>query len=89
MADEHTPEPWGLHGPAANSTIYPGEIQCIGSTKHTEPIALCMDYLMSAQANARRIVACVNACKGLTTELLEDGVEAAVQALISERLQWP
>lgn len=68
---EHTQEPWGLHGEARTSSIYTGKPQAIGSTAHTEPVAFCFDYLMDAQANARRIVACVNACEGIPTSILE------------------
>ena len=64
---KHTTEPWmawkdgsdrDLFGPATNYTA--------GQCFHTPDIDAC-------EANARRIVACVNACAGVTTEELEQG----------------
>jgi hypothetical protein len=62
----HTKEPWmawrdgsdrNLVGPSTNYTV----AQCF----HTPEVDSC-------EANARRIVACVNACAGMPTDVLED-----------------
>ena len=74
---KHTTEPWmawkdgsdrDLFGPATNYTA--------GQCFHTPDIDAC-------EANARRIVACVNACAGVTTEELEQG--GFVAGLIEQR----
>lgn len=64
MTTQHTPEPWhvgrklaiGVYGPDDDSVI-----------------AMCdsMGEAASDKANARRIVACVNACAGIDTAQLE------------------
>lgn len=64
---EHTPTPWII---GANGKIYGNEIRldaqpvCNPNTENTDGCD---------KANARRIVACVNACEGIPTELLEQG----------------
>lgn len=63
----HTKEPWRADGDAALSS----EHQLIAIAFRTE-----------AQANARRIVAAVNAATGISTEALESG---AVAELISHQ----
>lgn len=61
MNKKHTPEPWVLINAQTFSAISDQENAgfVIGGCKGPESIE-----------NARRIVACVNACKGLTTEAL-------------------
>ena len=71
---EHTPEPWHVYN-------QPGGGQTAISSKRThgitEGIAFMDAVLIGPQhsakrlANARRIVACVNACEGISTEELE------------------
>ena len=61
----HTPEPWW---------VTPSGI-VLAHDSNAEPIATCDPSGATAaelKANARRIVACVNACEGLTTEALEN-----------------
>lgn len=72
----HTPEPWriGRTGITGAVSIVAGDRP---PTLVTEVIQSCTDQ--PAMENARRIVACVNACAGIPTEELEQGV---VQALI-------
>ena len=74
---EHTKVPWlawkdgsgrDLFGPSTNYTV--------GQCFHTPNIDSC-------EANARRIVACVNSCAGVTTEELETG--GFVAGLIEQR----
>lgn len=62
---EHTPEPWkakdgGLIGPTDRPSI--AQVLSKGTEQGDE----------LARANARRIVACVNACKGIPTDFLEN-----------------
>lgn len=48
--------------------------------EHGELVASCANA-----THARRIVACVNACKGMKTDMLEQAIEVAVPALLSYR----
>ncbi len=62
MSDKHTPEPWWdesgtIHAKADNWT------EKVHSCDHPAKA--------SSDANARRIVACVNACAGLSNAVLE------------------
>lgn len=63
---EHTKEPWSIGKPPPN-----GE-QTIGDSKGRMVAVATTGYGVSSEANARRIVACVNACVGVGTEYLED-----------------
>ena len=63
---EHTKEPWSIGKPPPN-----GE-QTIGDSKGLMVAVATTGYGVSSEANARRIVACVNACVGVGTEYLED-----------------
>lgn len=55
---EHTPEPWELYEGGCD-----GPDSVAGKTGH---VCTC-----ELNEDARRIVACVNACKGIDTEVLE------------------
>lgn len=75
---QHTPEPWEV------STEWGGRPRLAIRNKMPEPakpgdstheIAYISGYLGATVANARRIVACVNACKGMTIEKLEMAVK--------------
>lgn len=66
----HTPEPWGplmcdAHG---RLTVIIARGPSIARTLAFEPITPA-----EAEHNARRILACVNACQGIPTEALERG----------------
>lgn len=63
--EAHTPEPWLVWGDAQ------GFARVGTSPNYT--VAACMHTpgVDSYAANARRIVACVNACEGMSTESLE------------------
>ena len=63
---EHTKEPWSIGKPPPN-----GE-QTIGASKGLMVAVATTGDGVSSEANARRIVACVNACVGVGTEYLED-----------------
>ena len=63
MKTEHTPEPWATNGTRIESEHSHGWANdgwIIAGLEGPD-----------AEANARRIVACVNACAGIETELLE------------------
>ena len=56
---KYTPEPWSYHQRGTYFVLTGGaRVTIDGSAKN--------------EANARRIVACVNACVGITTEELEE-----------------
>jgi hypothetical protein len=75
----HTPEPWRL-GKLSNIRDYDKVLETVGPHQivvdnEFGPYVLAdcnMNFKDDAIANARRIVACVNACAGLDTELLEN-----------------
>jgi hypothetical protein len=75
MTQQHTPEPWKVITKGTVPLIvHKGDIRM--------PIAVVQEVYMSRaqrQANARRIVACINACKGWTTEELETGTVEVTQ----------
>ncbi len=87
MPESHTPEPWfifrnghcigGPHeqGPQDQSAQETAGIATCGVRRRTDE---------EIEANARRIVACVNACAGIPTEDLE---HAARQSLPGARLE--
>lgn len=88
----HTPEPWHLiytPGYLANGQFKDGGARredpvSIASPHHTEEIATTWTYLLPAFANARRIVACVNACAGIPTETLEKMAEEASRLTVQD-----
>ncbi len=72
MSDvQHTPEPWKIGDGKPPFASWAGQI--LGQHSDGEFIlATCnQNYPEDAKANARRIVACVNACRGIPTEDLE------------------
>ncbi len=78
---EHTPEPWHLGTQLVTNLkicvrLEDGGEYVIADTNWNFPD--------DAKANARRIVACVNACAGVPTELLEDN-PAPFSRLLEER----
>lgn len=63
MPAEHTPEPWRVRNNFRDDDWYIlNEEWCIAHLLRADEIG---------KANAARIVACVNACKGLSNHLLE------------------
>ena len=65
MKTEHTPEPWATNGTRIESEHSHGWANdgwIIAGLEGPD-----------AEANARRIVACVNVCAGIPTEVLEHG----------------
>ena len=73
----HTPEPWrvGRPGTVVSDTPVPG----MGGSDAVEYYGGHLIGESIIEANARRIVACVNACRGLSTgELEQHGLVSAV-----------
>ena len=82
---EHTPEPWrysaswhppvgnGPHDTDANGNILWG-YSLSGSNEHGGHILPTLGHThnFDSGANARRIIACVNACRGIETGVLEE-----------------
>jgi hypothetical protein len=70
MTQQHTPEPWLIGDEDDPSSISSSSGRPVAETlvavQRWTPEKQEEDY-----ANARRIVACVNACKGIPTETLE------------------
>lgn len=64
MQTEHTPEPWGLEEEPNSTWVFGRVTPCTRTS-----IADVYEY-----ADARRIVACVNECEGITTEGIESGI---------------
>ena len=71
---EHTPEPWEIQDRNENGDIYIGPGDWPNSGHPPYVAIICADPVslrLPAGANARRIVACVNACAGVEDSLLE------------------
>lgn len=77
---DHTPEPWLYHRYNHNDFSIEkdeaGLVANIADLKDNSPLV--------NEANARRIVACVNYCAGISTEELESGNLLPLRDLISE-----
>lgn len=91
QATAHTPEPWQITGQSCRD--YEGAE--IGTGNKTVAVILTADAVEVTEeerANARRIVAAVNACKGISTEALEQGVVAELLQqlmLLADHLETP
>lgn len=89
---EHTKEPWVIDEREELATNFYSDdatgsiIGCVPNYKFAPR------SLEERKANARRIVACVNALSGLTTEQIEEGVftklRAERDALLVDRDNW-
>ena len=79
---EHTKEPWCV----GNTTHENGEFieTAIMALEGRAAVAVCLDFgfnnLGMRESNARRIVACVNACAGIDTAYLESPDNLATYA---------
>lgn len=97
MSDKHTPEPWSLSDAKnAAGVILGGPSRSLhtGTTVQSQIASACLQEWMTSgerDANARRIVACVNACRGLSTDVLErmptGGLLNATAELLTRRAQ--
>ena len=81
MNTQHTPGPWKVStaNPYAVNTVSGGI-----ATAHGTDDANYSEFFPSteqAKANARRIVACVNACEGINPEAVPDLLEALKDAV--------
>lgn len=89
MNTKHTPEPWGIFD---ESDYYPG----IGSTETGRQIVFFGEEDAvtgvrgssheQALANAKRIIACVNACKNIDPDALSNAAEV-VKEIIEAALE--
>lgn len=71
---EHTPERWQFNAFGSRGGDGPSHFRIwAGDITNGGAIANTVAYGRTDEANARRIVACVNACKGIATETLEKG----------------
>lgn len=68
MSDKHTPEPWHIEENGYDEWTL--EIRDANRTM-IAAIGFLGTYSEPNTENARRIVACVNACAGISTETLE------------------
>ena len=64
MSEKYTRGPWKTEGEGIHALIRGGDATIV-AVRHRLPADV-------HEANARRIVACVNACEGISTENLED-----------------
>ena len=71
MDKEHTPEPWRYSEVIGGCWVYAGDREVL-AYKHSP------DH--EGKANARRIVACVNACEGISTDEIEQGRIALIRS---------
>jgi hypothetical protein len=78
-ATKHTPEPWYVQ-----PSDYPGGL--LIKPIPGQVVAQC-DQVPEMAANAHRIVATINACKGISTEALEQGIVAELLANLKTLLE--
>ena len=89
-APKHTQGPWEIDRDTRPGMQWNNHIVQSANRDH----AICFmahtqrDGNAEGRANARRIVACVNACEGLTTEALEQGQSTTVRAAMAGPVQW-
>ena len=83
---EHTKEPWGV---VSEKWYLNGQPSIVGRNGAGFAVALMApwgpavnDSVDKREANARRIVACVNACAGIPTEAIEAGVVDALRKAV-------
>ena len=81
---KHTPEPWFYHRQGF-STVYIEARIGGGMLQEIAACGPCQDGTEQQDENARRIVACVNACAGVDTDLLEAGeLDKPIMLVIQE-----
>lgn len=87
---QHSPEPWTIQVLAGQIGIFDSSTprnQLVVEWSPTD--TQTEDDVMESLANARRIVACVNACRHLPTEFLEqwaEGLDAVGLTLAREHV---
>ena len=92
----HTPEPWqqkhdyNLEGAVRIIANVDADIDHTGTHYTYDTVAICHDdfdeTLPNAESNARRIVACVNALSGISTEAIEAGGVQELAQLLADCL---
>ena len=75
----HTPEPWSVPQPIVDGAGLPFA-PVFATTLIAKVYSTALGDTDQATANARRIVACVNACAGIPIEVLEEGGQGTVTA---------
>jgi hypothetical protein len=93
MASEHTKAPW-TYQRAMNyegfSIAPQGTVVTLAAVQfcHGPAVTIeCHNFPGETEANARRIVACVNVLEGISTEEIEQGVLRNVIVKIAEELE--
>ena len=76
---EHTKEPWEA---VNRGDDYADDIDATNESGHQVTLALSV-----GKVNARRIVACVNACAGLSNDALDGGWTAADLSAYAKQLE--
>ena len=72
---EHTKEPWYITWDGQQRVMVRADL----APDFTRVVAICYGpNIPERDANARRIAACVNACRGITTEDLEELVKCGL-----------
>lgn len=81
MSQQHSIEPWGLKYLVSESPyIVDSSDDLIANTGFSS----CRGDIALGEANARRIVACVNRCAGISNELLETSPDLATAFMSAE-----
>jgi hypothetical protein len=87
---QHTPGPWKPRRPESNTGNVP-----VKAGDVTVAIAVCADWgyehapdRSTAGINARRLCAAVNACQGIRTEALEQGVIGELLEALQTASAW-
>jgi hypothetical protein len=77
----HTPEPWSVVTPHPGQFAIVPENRQKHATTHT--LAYIRDFQSNDEANAARIVACVNACEGIADPGAVPDLLAALRELMT------
>ena len=90
-AASHTPEPWSCDGstilyatPDEDGAMTMIEVNANVTDAGWDTVAFIEAIWPGARANAQRIVAAVNACKGISIKALERGVIAEMRHILGE-----
>lgn len=82
MTDQHSPEPWRLEDTGLPLFIYDSNTQEFPEGNHVAEVP------NGLRDSAKRIVACVNACRGIPTEELEKLAIETDMPLVAGWMQW-
>lgn len=87
---QHTPEPWRVCEPPNNDMITCDAVSgryLVYCTRAGGQDGICKISEQEQEANARRIVACVNACAGISTDTLIEYGDGNLEALFKMQQQ--